>query len=102
MNRGRWRVHSFLGGAVEYLVVNDFLIHYSPRDLHYYQRGTTPQWSVAAGLGVEFRITPRVGIYMDPNVRYYFDAAQQPRSLRTIQPLRFDMEVGVRFSFGSR
>lgn len=102
VNRGRWRVHSFLGGAVEYLVVNDFLIHYSPRDLHYYQRGTTPQWSVAAGLGVEFRITPRVGIYMDPNVRYYFDAAQQPRSLRTIQPLRFDMEVGVRFSFGSR
>jgi len=102
VNRGRWRVHSFIGGAFEYLVVNDFLIHYSPKDLHYTQHGTTPQWSAAAGLGVEFRITPRMGIYMDPNVRYYFNSEQQPRSLRTIQPLRFDIELGLRFSFGEQ
>ena len=102
VNRGRWRVHSFLGGAFEYLVVNDFLIHYAPKDLHYTQRGTAPQWSVAAGLGVEFRLTPRMGIYMDPNVRYYFESERQPRSLRTIQPLRFDIEAGVRFTFGGQ
>lgn len=102
VNHGRWRVHSFLGGAVEYLVVNDFLIHHSPKDLHYTQRGTAPQWSAAAGLGVEFRLTPRMGIYMDPNVRYYFESERQPRSLRTIQPLRFDIEAGIRFTFGEQ
>jgi len=101
VNRGRWRVHSFVGGAFEYLVFNDFLIHYSPKDLHYTQHGTTPQWSAAAGLGVEFRLTPRMGLYMDPNVRYYFNSEQQPRSLRTIQPLRFDIELGLRFTFGA-
>ncbi len=100
VNRGRWRVHAFLGGAADFLVVNDFLIHYSPKDLHYQQQGTTPQWSFAAGLGVEYRLTPGLGLYVDPNVRYYFNSEQQPRSLRTIQPLRVDIEVGMRFSFG--
>lgn len=101
VNTGRWRVHAFVGGAAEFLVANSFLIHYSPKDLHYERRGTVPQWSAAAGMGVEFRVAPRVGLYLDPHFRYYFDATQQPRSLRTIQPLRFDIEAGVRFSFGS-
>lgn len=100
VNTGRWRVHAFAGGAAEFLLSNSFLIHYSPKDLHYESRGTTPQWSAAGGLGVEFRLAPRLGLYIDPHFRYYFDAAQQPRSLRTIQPLRFDIEAGVRFSFG--
>ena len=102
VNHGRWRVHGFVGGAAEFLVVNDFLVHYSPKDLHYVQRGTTPQWSAGAGLGVEYRVAPRVGIYMDPSFRYYFDAGSQPRSLRTIQPLRFEMEAGLRFTFGNK
>lgn len=100
VNTGRWRVHAFVGGAAEFLASDSFLVHYSPKDLHYERRGTVPQWSAAAGMGVEFRVAPRVGLYLDPHFRYYFDAAQQPRSLRTIQPLRFDIEAGVRFSFG--
>ena len=102
VNRGRWRVHTFLGGAAEFLLDNDFLVHYSPKDIHYHQQSKVPQWSVAGGLGIEFRLTPRVGIYLDPNFRYYFNAQNQPRSLRTIQPLRFEMEAGVRFSFGQK
>ena len=102
VNRGRWRVHGFVGGTAEFLLDNDFLVHYSPKDIHYHQNSSTPQWSLSGGLGIEFRITPRVGIYLDPNFRYYFNVENQPRSLRTIQPLRFEMEAGVRFSFGQK
>lgn len=102
VNRGRWRVHAFAGGAAEFLLDNAYLVHYSPKDIHYHQTSKAPQWSVAGGLGVEFRITPHVGIYLDPNFRYYFNTGQQPRSLRTIQPLRFEMEVGLRFSLGQK
>ncbi len=102
VNRGRWRVHAFAGGSAEFLADDHYLVHYSPKDLHYHKpHGTLPQWSVAGGLGVEFKLTPAVGLYLDPAFRYYFDTAQQPRSLRTIQPLRFDIEAGLRFSFGS-
>ena len=100
VNRGRWRVHTFAGASTEFLLDNDFLVHGSSKDFHYHQKDSRPQWSGDFGLGVEFRITPSLGIYLDPSVRYFFRTELQPRSLRTIQPLRFDLEAGLRFSFG--
>ena len=102
VNKGSWRVHVYAGGSVEWLVDNDFLIHNTPKDLHYHQHGSPPQWSVAGGLGVEYRITEVFGLYLDPSFRYYIQSDLQPRSLRTIQPLRFDLEAGVRFNFGAK
>ena len=101
VNTSRWNVHVFTGGSVEFLVDNDYLIHNSPKDVHFHQRGTAaPQWSAGVGAGIEFKINPFFGIYLDPAVRYYFGTELQPRSLRTIQPLRFDIEAGLRFSVG--
>ena len=98
VNRGRWQIHSFVGGAAEYLLDNDFLIHSSPRDIHFHQGGFPLQWSCAVGVGVEFKLSDSVGLYLDPSFRYYFGTENQPRSIRTIQPLRVDMEAGIRFS----
>ena len=100
VNTSRWSVHAFAGGAAEWLVDNNFLVHNSPSDIHYHQRGSLPQFSGAMGVGVEFKITPYLGIYLDPSFRYFFATDKQPRSLRTIQPLRFDVEAGLRFSLG--
>lgn len=100
VNTRRWNVHAFAGGAAEWLLDNDFLIHNSPSDIHYHLRGSSPQWSAGVGLGVEFKITPFLGIYIDPSFRYFFATERQPRSLRTIQPLRFDVEAGLRFNIG--
>ena len=100
VNTHRWNVHAFAGGAAEWLLDNDFLIHNSPSDIHYHLRGSSPQWSAGVGLGVEFKITPFLGIYIDPSFRYFFATERQPRSLRTIQPLRFDVEAGLRFNIG--
>lgn len=100
VNRGRWRVNAFVGGGAEYLVDNDYLVHGPQSDIHYHQHGERLQWSGDIGMGVEFKITPFLGVYLDPSFRYYFRTDLQPRSLRTIQPLRFDLEAGFRFSFG--
>lgn len=100
VNSTRWNVHAFAGGAAEWLVDNHFHVHNSPSDIHYHQRGTRPQWSAGVGLGVEFKLTPYLGIYLDPSFRYFIATERQPRSLRTVQPLRFDVEAGLRFSIG--
>ena len=100
VNTGRWHVHVFTGGTMEFLVDNDYLVHGTQKDIHYHQRGTRPQFSAGLGVGVEFKITPWLGLYLDPSFRYYFRPDLQPRSLRTIQPLRFDLEAGLRFSLG--
>lgn len=102
VNTSRWSVHAFAGASAEWLLDNHFLVHNSPSDIHYHQKGSfrNPQWSGTLGLGVEFKLTPYVGIYLDPSIRYFFATEKQPRSLRTVQPLRFDVEAGVRFSIG--
>ena len=54
------------------------------------------QLSAAFGLGAEFALTQHLGLYIDPSLRYYFDC-DQPKSIRTAQPLTFGMEAGLRF-----
>lgn len=96
-----WRFHTFVGGTAEFLLDNDFLVHASPKDIHYHQsRGYPPQLSMGAGVGIEFMIMDNVGLYFDPSVRYYFATQKQPRSIRTVQPLRMDVEAGLRMYFG--
>lgn len=54
------------------------------------------QFSVGAGLGVEFVVADILGIYADPSVRYYFKDANQPKSIRTENPVSFGFELGLR------
>ena len=96
-----WHFHTFVGGTVEFLLDNDFLVHASPKDIHYHQsRGYPPQLSLGAGVGIEFMVMDNLGLYFDPSVRYYFATQKQPRSIRTVQPLRMDVEAGLRMYFG--
>ena len=97
VNDGNWNVHVRMDGLAEKLVDNHFVIHDTGGDIHYRQKVKPLQLSAGMGVGVEFKFTPYLGIYFDPTLRYYFDCGQ-PRSLRTIQPLRLDFEVGLRFS----
>ena len=55
------------------------------------------QFSVGAGVGVEFRLSGKLGLYLDPGVRYYFPNSQ-PKSIRTDKPFMFNFDAGLRFS----
>jgi len=54
------------------------------------------QWSAKAGVGVEYWFIPRMGLYFDPSLVYFFDN-KQPFSIRTQQPLQANFEIGLRF-----
>ena len=99
VNTGNWNIHVRLDGMGEKLLDNHFLIHDTEGDIHLHQKASGLQFSAGVGVGLEFKFTPYLGIYFDPTLRYYFDCGQ-PRSLRTIQPLRMDFEAGLRFSLG--
>lgn len=55
-------------------------------------------WSVNAGFGMEYIITPKTGLYLDPGFVHYFNN-NQPISIRTEEPLQFKFEMGLRFHF---
>ena len=54
------------------------------------------QYSANAGLGLEYRFSEPVGLYLEPNVVYFFDS-NIPASIRTDQPLQIKAEIGFRF-----
>lgn len=54
------------------------------------------QFSLAAGLGAEFRMNKELGVYFDPALAYYFNC-DQPDNIRTAQPLQYKFELGMRF-----
>lgn len=55
------------------------------------------QWSVNVGVGFEYRFVKFMGIYVDPRLTYYFQEKSQPFTVRSEQPLQFNLEIGFRF-----
>lgn len=55
------------------------------------------QWSVNVGVGFEYRFVKFMGIYVDPRLTYYFQEKSQPFTVRSEQPLQFNLEFGFRF-----
>lgn len=55
------------------------------------------QWSVNVGVGFEYRFVEFMGVYVDPRLTYYFQEKSQPFTVRSEQPLQFNLEIGFRF-----
>ena len=84
------------GGATEYCIANKYKLY--SENITYTDPVNRLQWSVGAGLGVEFKLNRFLGIYLDPGAKYYFDC-QQPKSVRTEHPLLINFDAGLRFDF---
>lgn len=54
------------------------------------------QYSGNVGFGMEYKFIPQLGIYLEPNLVYYFNS-ELPASIRTDQPLQVKAEIGFRF-----
>lgn len=88
----RLGVYASVGGAVEKCLAQRYVYGSNAER----QKVSGLQWSAEAGFGVEYWFIPRMGIYVDPSLVYFFDNSQ-PFSIRTQQPLQTRFEVGFRF-----
>lgn len=57
------------------------------------------QWSAGISVGLQYNITPHVGIYIEPELYRYFDNGSQVQTIRTERPLNFSLPAGIRFSW---
>ena len=90
-----FRLYAYGGGTFEKGVKNSFRVKNAPEDIILSEKVKGVQLSAGAGLGVEFVVSKRFGIYLDPGFRYYFDC-DQPVSIRTQQPFTMNFELGFR------
>ena len=61
------------------------------------------QFSAGAAAGVQLNVvpgmTPQVGIYAEPGVKYYFDNNSAVETIFKEKPCRFNLQVGIRLGF---
>lgn len=85
--------YAYAGGAVEKCVSDEYRV--LSKDIHHKESVKGVQASANLGIGVEFMLGNHLGIYVDPSARYYFNC-NQPKSIRTAQPLMLGFEMGLR------
>ena len=54
------------------------------------------QWSVGLGIGLEYRLSPVIGLYAEPSVHYYFKPSDGLSTYRTQHPATFSIPIGIR------
>lgn len=57
------------------------------------------QGSTTFGIGVQYQLTPSIGIYAEPSLHYYFNNGNHIKTLRTEKPFNATLPVGLRLSW---
>ena len=55
------------------------------------------QWSVSFGLGLQYDLTPHVGLFAEPSLQYFFNDGSDLKSYRTEHPFTVTLPIGLRF-----
>lgn len=91
-----WNVYATAGGTVEKGVRVNYQARTSGQNKNFNSTVKGLQYSVGTGVGLEYNFNKSVGIYLQPQVVYYFDS-KAPENIRSSQPLQVEAEVGLRF-----
>ena len=94
ISKDRINLYAYAGGTVEKCVSDNYNV--LGTSIYHKEKAEGVQLSADAGIGVEFMLGKHMGLYIDPSLRYYFDC-DQPKSIRTDQPLMLGLEMGLRF-----
>ncbi len=91
-DQGRISAWLGVGGKADYLISGKFD--------HLRLKDNTVHCSAVGALGVQYRLHPNVGLFLQPEVSYYFKPANPAlETYRTEHPLTFSLGVGARFAF---
>jgi hypothetical protein len=93
MDSKRLNLYAYAGGTVEKCVSDKYQV--LSTGITHTEKASGVQLSTNVGIGLEFMLGNHLGLYADPSLRYYFDN-DQPKSIRTSQPLMLGLEMGLR------
>ncbi len=98
LDRKNFMVYANAGGSLEKGLRAEYSFQSYDGSTHASSSISGVSYSVNAGLGVEYRFVPLLGVYLQPDIVYYFNS-KIPASIRTDQPFQAGAEIGFRFHF---
>ena len=103
LNTNKWSTYAGLGGQVDQpidgfqkmsFVKNTELQEVENKKVE----DLKMQLSATAGVGIQYKMTPRLGLYAEPNVVYYFDNKSTVGSIFKEKPLNFSLRFGLQWN----
>ncbi len=102
LNKNRFSMYATAGAAAERCVGNTYAFQIDTGVGNYNktirEKTRGMQYSVNAGIGGQYSFTDHIALYVDPSICYFFPG-NQPKSIRTTQPLQIGCDLGLRFNF---
>lgn len=99
----RWSVYSSAGVLLNIPLVGEAKERYVTDTTVPYKNcwHFTPswQWSVGAGVGVQYNLSPNWGIYAEPTFNWYIPNGSSIHTIWTEHPFTFTAPFGVRFTW---
>lgn len=98
-----WSLYGSLGVTMEIPVYSPFNTNYYLHDALEATDKTTLrvpwQWSVGTGLGLQYNLTPSIGLFAEPSLQYYIPTGSDIETYRTEHPFTFSLPLGIRFTW---
>ena len=100
-NKSHFSLYTSAGAMLDFPIRSTLNVNHITNDITTFSKESTLdapiQWSMSLGLGVQYDLTPHLGIYMEPSLQYYFDDGSNLKSFRTEHPLSITLPLGLRF-----
>ena len=100
-NKSHFSLYTSAGAMLEFPIRSTLNVNHITNDITTFSKESTLdapiQWSISLGLGVQYDLTPHLGIYMEPSLQYYFDDGSNLKSYRTEHPRSITLPLGLRF-----
>ncbi len=59
-------------------------------------KGSPLQFSVNGGIGIETQLTKKLGVYLEPGIRYNIDNSSTVKTIYNQKPVNFNLNIGFR------
>ena len=89
------RTYVMAGGQVDFNVKAQNTKEGVTQDI----KKTAQQWSSQAALGIQYNVTPHLGAYLEPGLKYYIPQHQPLNTYWKDKPLQFNLQIGVRWQY---
>ena len=99
----RWNFYGSLGAQLEIPVHAPLITGYYVNGIRKQEEKSTfrapLQWSVGAGLGLQYNLTPNIGFFAEPSLQYYIPTGSSIETFRTEHPFIFSLPLGIRLTW---
>ena len=100
-SRAHLSLYSSAGAMLELPIRSVSHVNHIADDISTFQSETSLsvplQWSTTFGLGLQYDLTPHLGLFIEPSLQYFFDDGSDLSTYRTEHPFSVILPLGIRF-----